>query len=346
VVYVPDSLVANAILDLDPKVFADQVDQVTGPAAELDRLAEDAEVFVVFSSVAGVWGGAWQGAHAAANAYLDGLAERRRARGRSAVAIAWGLWDHEVDDVEQARRDQLARRGVRVLPRDLAMRAMSSAVAAGDTTVSIADIDWPVFAPAFAAARARPLLTEIVAAAEPEPEQGSGDSIAARLVGLDATERRTMLLELVREQVAGVLGHRGGEEVAMDRAFRELGFDSLAAVELRNRLATRTGLTLPPTVVFDHPTVHDLAESLLASLTPAPPAGSETPDAELDRLVARLTEADPAERVRLAGRLRSIGDELGGSAERPGVGIAEFVGGATDEEIFAFIDEEIGEPEL
>ncbi|OLF07338.1 hypothetical protein BLA60_27590 [Actinophytocola xinjiangensis] len=346
VVYVPDSLAANAIPDLDPKVFADQVDQVTGPAEELDRLAEDAEVFVVFSSVAGVWGGAWQGAHAAANAHLDGLAQRRRARGRSTVAIAWGLWDHDVDDVEQARRDQLARRGVRVLPRDVALRAMSSAVAAGDTTVSIADIDWPVFAPAFAAARARPLLAEIVAAAEPEPERTGGDPIAARLVGLDATERRTVLLDLVREQVAGVLGHRGGEEVATDRAFRELGFDSLAAVELRNRLATRTGLTLPPTVVFDHPTVHDLAESLLAGLTPAPPAASETPDAELDRLVARLAEADPAERVRLARRLRSIGDELGGSAERPGVGIAEFVGAATDEEMFAFIDEEIGEHEL
>ncbi len=233
-------------------------------AANLDALLDhDAlDAFVLFSSGAGVWGGGGQGAYAAANAYLDALARRRRAAGGNATSIAWGTWAGD-GMARGAVGERFRRLGLSEMDPQLAVRALQELDEPG---LVVADIDWPVFGPAYSVARKRPLLAEVFE----EPE-------APRPVVGDA-------LPLVRTQVAAVLGMDSGDAVDVRRAFRELGFDSVTAVELRNRLNHATGLNLPATVVFDHPNCAALAGYLTG---PAPePATAATPVGDAIAIVA------------------------------------------------------------
>ncbi|MFF0451700.1 SDR family NAD(P)-dependent oxidoreductase, partial [Streptomyces sp. NPDC004609] len=240
----------------------------------LDDLFQDADLdaFILFSSGAGIWGGGGQAAYAAANAHLDALAQQRRARGRTALSVAWGLWggggmaDGEVGD-------RILSRGVRVMNPDQAIAALARVTAATETTRIVADIDWEVFAPQFTAVRRSPLLSDIPEvravleeAAGAAQEAATDSAPSALLDGLTEAEQYLAVLDLVRAQAAAALGHGTPDSVAPDRAFRELGFDSMMAVGLRNRLNAVTGLRLPSTVVFDHPTAADLARFVRAEL--------------------------------------------------------------------------------
>ncbi|MET8204052.1 type I polyketide synthase, partial [Micromonospora taraxaci] len=229
-------------------------------ARHLDELlGDELDAFVLFSSIAGVWGSGDQGGYAAANAYLDALAARRAAQGRPATAIAWGPWaGGGMADADVSA--QLARRGVTAMNPARAIAALTHAVSAGDTTVVVADVDWSRFGPAFTVRRNSRLLSPLLTDVEEQP-QSTGPATDL-LAGRTVEERHAYLLHLVRSEAAAVLGHDSADAVPADRPFRELGFDSLTAVELRSRLAAATGLRLPTTVAFDYPYAAVLAAEL------------------------------------------------------------------------------------
>ncbi|MFJ9847184.1 type I polyketide synthase [Kitasatospora sp. NPDC101155] len=275
---------ATELLRTGMAELAEVVAAKVAGAVNLDALLPDCEL-VLFSSGAAVWGSAGQGAYAAGNAFLDALAEERRQRGLPAVSVAWGSWAGGGMVGEEADR-LLSRRGVRLMPPERALTALRQAIADGETQLTVADLDWSRFAPTFAVARPRPLIAEIPEAAEAlrAEEQaapgGAGQSaFAARLAGLTESERHRALIDLIRTQAAAVLGHPGPESVSTGKPFQDLGFDSLTAVELRNRLNAGTGLRLPVTLLFDYPTHDVLARhlaALLADSVPAPAAATVT----------------------------------------------------------------------
>ncbi|MGK3202848.1 type I polyketide synthase [Amycolatopsis sp. MEPSY49] len=254
-----------AIADTDPDAIADVLRAKVLGARHLDDLLGDRELdaFVLFSSISGVWGVADHAAYAASNAYLDALAERRRVLGRTALSVAWGPWAGG-GMIAESLHDVLARRGVPVIQPEPALAGLGQALDHDETFVALAEIDWPVFAEVFTAVRPSPLLAERPGAqAGEEPAAASG-----WLAAHSGPEREKLVSTVVRQQVAAALGHASPEAVDVRRAFKDLGFDSLTAVELRNRLNAVTGLKLPSTLVFDHPTVAKLTEFLLAEATP------------------------------------------------------------------------------
>ncbi|MEU0806788.1 type I polyketide synthase [Streptomyces sp. NPDC005970] len=348
-----------AVLD-DGAVTAltlDQVDSVLRVKADAAwrlheltaRLGSDLSAFVLFSSLAGTVGMAGQGNYAPGNAYLDALAAYRRSRGLVATSVAWGSWAQGGMAERDAVTDVRVRHGVPLLPPESAVLALEAALAHGDTAVVIADIDWDRFAHAYTATRPSRLLDEL-----PETRQalGTGEATGTdttpalhdRLAGLGAQERERQLFDAVRTQAAAVLGHDSADAVDPRRQFLELGLDSVTAVELRNRLGLATGLRLPATVVFDRPTVADLARYLDAEMF----GGSQEPEnagaAELDRLevlLKELPDGDPA-RAAIAGRLRHLlWSSTGDGPAEDTVDSAELED-ASNDEIFDFIEKEFG----
>ncbi|HWM05392.1 MAG TPA: type I polyketide synthase, partial [Actinophytocola sp.] len=257
---------------------ADELDAVlsakAGGAANLDALLgdRDLDLFVLFSSIAGVWGGAGQGAYAAGNAYLDALAENRRARGLRATSVAWGPWAEAGMATDDATAEHLHQRGLRAMAPALAMRELRRAIAGSDAgsdvTVTVADVDWQRFFPLFTAGRPSRFFDRLPDVTAPRTgTTGVDPALAAQLRELSEQDGVRLVLELVKAEAAAVLGHDSPDAVATRKPFRDLGFDSLAAVELRRRLVSRTGLAaLPTTLVFDHPAPEVLASHLRSLL--------------------------------------------------------------------------------
>ncbi|MEU9015909.1 beta-ketoacyl synthase N-terminal-like domain-containing protein, partial [Streptomyces sp. NPDC048479] len=198
----------------------------------------------------------------------------RRADGLAATSLAWGPWAEGGMAADEAMDARMRRGGVPPMNADLAITALRQAVGSADAALTIVDFDWSRFAPGFTAVRAANLLAELPEAAavisSAEKENGrsepAGSSLAQRLQGMAEGDREPFLLELVGTQVAEVLGHSGAEDIEAGRAFREIGFDSLTAVELRNRLGAATALRLPATLVYDYPTPIALAAYLRTEL--------------------------------------------------------------------------------
>ncbi|RKN10669.1 SDR family NAD(P)-dependent oxidoreductase [Streptomyces radicis] len=336
-----------------PEEFARVVSGKAAGALHLDELLGDAplDAFVLFSSASATWGSAEQSAYAAGNALLDALALRRRALGRAATSVAWGAWGGGGMSTVDANARYLGRRGLRAMPPELAVAALRGAVAAGDAVLTVADVDWEPFIRSFTARRPSPLLTgvpearDVLAADLASDEESSArgaDTAAAfraRLDGQSAAERAATLLDVVRGQVAAVLGHDSPRSIAVDRAFKELGFDSLTSTELRNRLNAATGLRLPPTVVFDHPTTAALAERLREEFGDGGTPGSSSVFDELDRLETALaaTGGTVAARARVTARLTDILARWQGQDE----GTAELET-ASDDELFEMLGDEFG----
>ncbi|MCK9903131.1 SDR family NAD(P)-dependent oxidoreductase [Frankia sp. Cpl3] len=272
--------------DVAPGELADVLATKAGAAQRLDELfdTDTLDAFVLFSSVVGIWGSADHAAYAAANTHLDALAQHRRARGLPATAIAWGLWrplstDTDTDtDAGEAERRQRAR-GLGFLDPPLALAALRQALDHDETQIVVADIDWDRFIPVFTSAGSRPLLdplSEAPAGAALDAGAEEVPPLVRRLAALTAGERDRALLDEVRARAAAVLGHADPSAVGAQRAFRDLGFDSLTSVDLRNRVGEALGLRLPATLVFDYPTPAALADFLRDELAASGLTGPST----------------------------------------------------------------------
>ncbi|WP_330261998.1 SDR family NAD(P)-dependent oxidoreductase [Streptomyces sp. NBC_00539] len=269
------------------------------------------DAFVLFSSVTGTWGNGGQAAYAAANASLDVLAEQRRAQGLPATSVAWGLWGGR-GMAEGAGEESLGRRGIRAMDPEEGIEALHRALDQGDVCVTVVDVDWAEFAPRTAALRpghlfdtvheARRALEEERGRAAADSAAGPADGLARRLAGLPEAERSRVLVELVRTEAAAVLRHPGTDAIRPDRAFKDAGFDSLTALELRNRLTRATGLNLPATVVFDRPNPSVLAAHLLGTLLGADAAAAPLTAPAAAAAVASGGEDDPVVIVGMACR--------------------------------------------
>ncbi|MFK0297292.1 SDR family NAD(P)-dependent oxidoreductase, partial [Streptomyces sp. NPDC090442] len=227
------------------------------------------DAFVVFSSVAGVFGNPGQANYAAGNAFLDALMVRRQAEGLPALSLAWGPWELAGDAsgmLAETDADRLARSGVPPLSAEQGLALFDAALAAGDATSVPVRLDLTALR---AQGEVPPLLRSLIRSRSRRTaavDSATATNLRERLTSLSPLERHDVLLDLVRGQVALVLGHATGSDVDAGRAFRELGFDSLTSVELRNRLNTVTGLRLPATLVFDYPTIDTLVSYLLDEL--------------------------------------------------------------------------------
>ncbi|MFF1868473.1 SDR family NAD(P)-dependent oxidoreductase, partial [Kitasatospora herbaricolor] len=353
VVHAAGALADGVLESLDAERLAAVLGPKARAAGHLDELTRQADLadLVLFSSVSGVLGGGGQANYAAANAYLDALAQRRAADGLPATSLAWGLWQQasgltgHLDGTDRAR---LARGGLVPLGDREGLALLDAARRTGRPAVVTARFDLRADAgPDDVPALLRSLVrTPARRSAAAGPAAGAPGSLATRLAALDAAGRAEALLQLVRSQAAAVLGHGTVEEVADDRAFKEIGFDSLTAVELRNRLGAATGLRLPPTTVFDHPTPQALAAHLHRTLAPE----DDGPDPllrELDRLEALLPALAAAEGARgaVGRRLRELlwRFDDGGPAEAAAESAADLAT-ATDEELFAALDDEFDRP--
>ncbi|MEE1931547.1 type I polyketide synthase, partial [Streptomyces sp. TRM 70351] len=316
---------------------------------ELTRGA-DLTAFVLFSSTVGVIGGPGQANYAAANAALDGLAAHRAALGLPATSVAWGLWDLPEGTgvnaaLDSADRARYAREGFRAVPPQEGLRLLDAALASAAPAV----VALPLDAAAMRAhGRVPHVLRGLVRVPERRAAQAGGAAprtLADRLAELPGQERLPVVLDLVRSEVAAVLGHTDPGSLGAEQAFQELGFDSMTAVELRNRLGAVAGVRLPATLVFDHPTPDALAAFLLRQVAPEEADGPRTVLARLSDLEAELAALDgDAETVSTVSiRLQTMLSRLSESAAATAsAGAADTLAEASASEIFDFIDNQLG----
>ncbi|WP_145982334.1 type I polyketide synthase [Rhodococcus sp. MTM3W5.2] len=330
--------------------FAAAMSAKVGGALALHELtrALDLAAFVLFSSGSASWGSGSNAAYAAGNAFLDGLGRHRKAAGLAATTVAWGNWgDGGGMTANDAAQDVLTRRGVRPMDPALAFGALLQAVEHGETQLTVADIDWARFAAPFTFVRPSPLISEVPEAARAlravdDAETSAGAEMRERLAGLTDTERRNLLSAVVSAEIVLVLGYSGEHTDDLARPFAELGFDSVTAVEFRNRLSTATGTALPATLVFDYPTLSAVAEFLAAELAGGSGSGEPLILDEFDRLGREVVamDCDADTKAKLAIRLQTLLAKLGDSADESGG--AAVLDAANDDEIFDLIDNDLG----
>jgi rifamycin polyketide synthase module 7/8 len=326
------------------KVFAPKVDAVR----HLDELTRglDLDAFVVFSSASGVFGSAGQGNYAAANAFLDAAMANRRAAGLPGLSLAWGLWEHatgmtaHLGGADQAR---MSRGGVQAMTAVEGMDLFDAAVGTGQSLLVPVKLDLREVRAGGAVPH---LLRGLVRVGRQSARTAStvDTGLARRLSGLAAEEQETLLVDLVRAQAAAVLGHTGRGGVPAEMAFKDAGFDSLTSVELRNRLHEGTGLKLPATLVFDHPTPLVLARYLRDELGTGGDALSQvnTRIEEVESLIGGLA-LDESTRTAITLRLQGLVAKCNGvGAQADAVTVAEQLESASADEVLDFIDAELG----
>ncbi|MFJ3794602.1 SDR family NAD(P)-dependent oxidoreductase [Kitasatospora sp. NPDC090091] len=340
---------------------AEQVERVMRPKVDaawhLHELTAgtDLAAFVLFSSAAGQMGNPGQANYAAANAALDALAAKRRAEGLPATSLAWGLWADATGmtgELNEADLARMERTGVGALSQELGLELFDNSLGAESALLVPVRLDLAALRVQAQDGMLPALLRGLVRTAT-RRAASTGGSLTQRLAGLTEADAEQFVLELVQAQVAAVRGNASGAEVPPDRAFKELGFDSLAAVELRNRLTRITGLRLPATLVFDHPTPAEVARLLLKeSGGGGTTAEVRSPfDEELTRFEELLTAAVGDERVLagieprlryLSNRMRAVLSGHDSQMDEAGSTADDEFDEVSDDEMFDLIDKELG----
>ncbi|MER6016434.1 SDR family NAD(P)-dependent oxidoreductase, partial [Streptomyces bluensis] len=353
VVHAAGVLDDGLVADLTPERLAGVMAAKVESALHLHELTADRELsaFVLFSSFAGVVGNAGQAAYSAANTILDALATTRRSQGLPAVSLAWGMWEAGMGGrLPQADIARLRRGGLPPLAASEALALMDAALVVNEPNA----VPVALRTSALSDGRVPSVLRDLVPTAgrrwgvAASGAAGDGGGLVERLRGLGSVERDRVLLDAVLAEVAGVLGHASAGAVDASRAFKELGFDSLTAVDLRNRLNSVTGLHLPATLIFDHPTILSLRDHLSAELAPTDDGDTAFLMGELDKLRTVLAETAPAAdddvRATIGDRLQQLlatwsagATEGGGQDTDQGNRVA--LDDATDDELFALLDD-------
>jgi NAD(P)-dependent dehydrogenase (short-subunit alcohol dehydrogenase family)/acyl carrier protein len=332
-----DAMVASLSVEQVERVLAAKV----GGALVLDELTRDRDLsaFVLFSSLAGVIGSPGQGNYAAASAFLDALARRRRVEGLAATSIAWGPWSAEagmtarLDPTHLTRWERL---GVRPLRHDLGLALFDAALNSHEPAPVAADLDR-------ATLRAHPALPAVLRGLVPATTRSGAPP--TRLTQLSETEMITAVLDLIRTHVATATGQRPGQ-IDPEVSFDDFGLDSLAAVELRNTLSKATGLQLPATLVFDQPSPAAVVQYVRTRLVRAVPQASASSDAELDDALARVEALLAA--IPDTGKSKWVEQRISAFQSRAQVLLpthadeSDDLDAATDEEMFGMIDKEFG----
>ncbi|MFE9861135.1 type I polyketide synthase, partial [Streptomyces sp. NPDC005780] len=302
---------------------AERVGAVLRPKVDaaliLHELTRDMDLaaFVLFSSAAGVIGNPGQGSYAAANAFLDALATYRRAEGLPAQSLAWGPWADGgmADSLQSADSQRMRRTGIQPLSADEGTALFDAAETAGGAALVTMRVDLtgtgapePGDLPDLFRGLVRPRGQRAT-----DATASGAAAFRRRMDALTDEERADQVLDLVRAHAAAILGYAGPSAIEPDRAFKELGFDSLAAVEFRNGLAQATGLRPPATLVFDYPNSVALAQYLAEELRPDSPTAEEAVGEER---VRRILQGIPLSRLRDAG-LMEVLFELAGAHDEP-----------------------------
>ncbi|MBA0050648.1 acyltransferase domain-containing protein [Streptomyces sp. AJS327] len=360
VVHLPPDADLTPLDRTDPASLGVAVAAQTEPTLRMDAALDEAGLATTrlyFSSVAAFLGGPRHAVGAMAGAHLDTLARQRRARGHLSPSVAWADWaatDGHFGDVA-ARDEAPAADRLPALSPELALAALDQVLGREHGTVAVASVDWARLAPGLTLARPRRLIEgvpEAKAALSTEGADGPEDLTAVdrlrdRLAGLPAEEQQYELARLVCGLAGSVLGHSSETPVDPQMTFRDLGIESMTAVELRNRLSRTTGLSLPAALAFEYPTPAALAEHLRAGLVQDATGTVAALHAELDRLdrsLSRITVSD-TERAQLTRRLEGLlatcsgaGTPSKGSVEE----IARKLDSASDDELFSMLHEELG----
>ncbi|HXS48250.1 MAG TPA: SDR family NAD(P)-dependent oxidoreductase, partial [Solirubrobacterales bacterium] len=335
----------------------EQVERVFAPKADaahhLHELSAgmDLSTFVMFSSLAGAMGNPGQANYAAANVFLDALAVKRHAEGLPATSIAWGLWEQSggmASRLGEADVARMGRSGMAALSDEQGLELFDAALASGAPLALAAPFDRAGLGAMASAGMLPPLLRGLVRVPRRRRTASTG-SLTAKLAALPEAERDGYVLELVRSETAAVLGHDSAAEIEPEKAFSDMGFDSLAAVELRNRLGALTGLRLPATLVFDYPYAAAIAGYLMTRVAPDGEAAErDQGEAEVREALARLettlasVRADRQAREQVAGRLRSFLVALTDGGQPAADAPEEELESMSHEEVFELIDKEFG----
>ncbi len=330
---------------------AERVQRVMAPkldgAWHLHELTRhmDLQAFVLFSSAAGVFGSPGQGNYAAANSFLDALAAHRRARGLAGISMAWGLWEQATGltgALDETQLLRLKRSGTSALSSTQGLELYDAAYAQGEALLLPVSLDVAILRRWAGAGLLPALLRGVVRT--PSLRAASSGSLARRLAAAPEAEHEGIVMQLVRAETAAVLGHPNARAIDPQRTFQDLGFDSLTAVELRNRLNAIAGLRLDATLIFDYPRPVQVASHILELLSRDRASPEALVDADIHKLEARLaTIATGApERSRITLRLQALVDELRGAPMlENGVAVAQKIQSASAEEVFNFIDREL-----